>query len=490
MITRSKLHEELKNKLELPDYYGNNLDALWDMLTGYLKMPLTIVFINFKMCRKNLGNYANDLLLVFNQAENEIDGFEIIVKSEFRRVKDKKYRLRVTSMDTLNFCRKYFVERKGTNCAKWDNLTELFGEDDLIPMWVADMDFKVPEVVGEALKERIEHGVYGYTFVPESYYESFINWEEKRHGYKAQKDWIRLSQGVVPALYWFINAFTKVGESVIVLAPVYYPFQDAIKDTGRNLIMCDLINENGYYTVDFDKFEKDIIENKVKMFIQSSPHNPVGRVWKEDELDRILKICKDNNVLVISDEIHQDLILNGHKHIPSAIVKNGFYTDNLITITAASKTFNLAGLSTSHMIIENPEIRKTYDDYIKSTIHTGPNLMGLIATEAAYSGGEEWLDSLIKVIEENYNIIADSFSKHLPKAVVSPLEGTYLVWIDLREYVDKEGMKEFIQDKCKIAIDFGEWFSPLYKGFIRVNVATDPKYIKFAVENIIKNIVK
>jgi len=488
MTTKDMMHEELKDKLELPEFYGNNLDALWDMLTGYLEMPLTIIFINFKIFRDSLGEYANNLLFLFNKAEDEMDGFKIIVKSEFKKVKSKKYRVRTTDKNVLDFCKKYFAYRKGTNCSKWDGLKKIFGRDDLISMWVADMDFKSPEAVRDALRERIDHGVYGYSLIPESYYESFIDWEEKHHGYKINKDWIRLSQGVVPAIYWFINAFTKSDESVIVLAPVYYPFHNAVKDTGRKLIMCELKNEDGYYTVDFERFERDIIENKVKMFIQSSPHNPVGRVWRGEELEKLLKICKDNDVLVISDEIHQDIVLNGYKHIPAATVNNGEYADNLITITAASKTFNLASLNTSHMVIENPKIRKIYDDYVSSIAQKGANLMGLIATEAALRGGEEWLASLIKVIEENYDIIVKSFSKHLPDATISPLEGTYLAWIDLRAYIDKKHIKEFILDKCRIAVDFGEWFSPLYEGFIRLNIATHPKYVKVAVENIIYNL--
>lgn len=488
MTTKFKLHEEIKNKLNLPDFYGNNLDALWDMLTGYVLMPLTIVFINFNVCKRHLGYYADDLLFVFNQVENEMNGFKIIVKREFAKTQNKKYKFKNLEIGEEDFCEKYFIERKGTNSAKWDNLKEMFGKDDLIPMWVADMDFKSPDSVKRALKKRIDHGVYGYSVVPDSFYESFINWEEKHHNYSISKEWIRLCPGVVPAIYWFVNAFTDPKDSIIVLAPVYYPFQDAVKDTNRNLIMCELENDDGYYFVDYERFEREIKENKVKMFIHSSPHNPVGRVWSEDELDKLFKICKDNEVLIISDEIHQDIVLNGYKHIPSGIVKNGYYANNLITITSASKTFNLAGLSASQMVIENPKLRKIYDEYVLNICQTGINLMGTIATEAAYTGGESWLMALIKVIEDNYEYVKKSFDKYIPKAVLSPLEGTYLLWIDLRNYIDKKDVKEFIQDKCNIAVDFGEWFSPLYEGFIRLNIATHPKYVKFAVKNIIETI--
>ncbi|MCL2320890.1 MAG: PatB family C-S lyase [Oscillospiraceae bacterium] len=480
MTTKAKLHKEMKNKLDLPEYYGNNLDALWDMLTGYVEMPLKIIIINFNVCKKALGDYAEDLLFVFEQVEKELDDFILIVKNE---LKDDKTR-------SQDFCDIFYTDRIDTNSVKWDNLKETFGNEDLIPMWVADMDFESPEAVRIALKERINHNVYGYSIVPESYYKAFINWEEIHHSYKIKKEWIRLASGVVPAIYWFINAFTRPNDSIIILLPVYYPFQNAIKNTNRNLVTCELINDNGYYKIDFDEFERSIVENKVKMFIQSSPHNPVGRVWSMEEQDKILKICKDNGVLVISDEIHQDIILNGHKHIPAATVKDGYYADNIITITSASKTFNLAALNTANMIIESPEIRQEYDDYIKTISTSSVNLMGIIATQAAYNYGEEWLSDLLLVLEDNYKLVKESFNEFLPKIVVSPLEGTYLVWIDLREYVDRENIKEFIEDKCGIGVDYGEWFSPLYKGFIRLNIATRTTLVRYAVQNIIDNINK
>ena len=206
-------------------------------------------------------------------------------------------------MDIKNFCEKYSIDRRGTNSLKWDMLDKRYGDKDLIPMWVADMEFKTPEVVIEAMKQRIEHGVFGYAYVPDSYYTSFINWEKNQHNYEVNKKWMRFSTGVVVALYSFVNAYTNLGDSVIIFTPVYYPFHDAVIDTGRKLITSELINTNGVYTIDFENFEKNIIENHVKLFIQCSPHNPVGRVWTEGELDKVLSICKKHNVLVASDEI-------------------------------------------------------------------------------------------------------------------------------------------------------------------------------------------
>lgn len=391
-------------------------------------------------------------------------------------------------MSIEEFCDKYSINRLGTNSLKWDALDKRYGDKNLIAMWVADMEFKTPEVVTDAMKKRIEHGIFGYSYVPDSYYEAFIKWEKTQHNYEVNKDWIRFSTGVVTSLYWFVNAFTKLGDSVIIITPVYYPFHNAVKDNGRNLVTSELINTKGVYTIDFENFEKSIIDNHVKLFIQCSPHNPAGRVWTEEELDKILSICKTHNVLVVSDEIHQDIIIGENKQIPAAIVSGAKYADNLITVTAASKTFNLAGLLNCNIVISNEELRKKYDTYTKTINQTEVNIMGLTATEAAYSHGKEWLDSLLDVIRYNYNHVKNRLSEEAPKIIVTPLEGTYLVWIDLRGYINPNDTKAFIQDKCRLAVDFGEWFSIDCKGFVRLNMATDPKYVEKAIDNIINNI--
>lgn len=391
-------------------------------------------------------------------------------------------------MEWEQFVEKYAIERKGTNSLKWDMLKERFGDADLLAAWVADMEFKAPEQVLEAIKQRVDHGVFGYTYVPESYYEAFIRWEKERHGYEVKKEWMRFSTGVVTALYWFVNAFTKPEESVIILTPVYYPFSNAVKDTGRNLVTCELVNTNGVYTIDYEAFERKIVENDVKLFIQCSPHNPVGRVWTEDELEKVLSICKKHGVVVVSDEIHQDITMGQHKHIPSAIVANGEFADQLITVTAPSKTFNLAGLLTSQIIISNEELRKQFDRFVKTVNQTEVNLLGMTAATAAYTHGADWLDGLLNVVEYNRKYAVEQFEKHAPKLVISPLEGTYLLWIDLRAYIQSDEVKAFIQDTCRIAIDYGEWFSPEAKGFIRLNLGTEPRYIKQAVDTILEHL--
>ena len=388
-------------------------------------------------------------------------------------------------MQKEKFLKEYLVERKGTYSLKWDALDKRFGNADLISMWVADMEIKAPKEVIEALKERCEHGVFGYSYVSDEYYNSVINWLKEKHNYEIKKEWLRFTNGVVTAIYCFVNIFTKVDDAILILTPVYYPFHNAVKDNNRKLITCDLKNTDGYFTIDYDEVEKKIVENNVKLFIQCSPHNPAGRVWKEEELAKILEICKKHNVLVISDEIHQDIIMKGYKHIPSAIVANGKYADNLITVSAASKTFNLAGLIHSNIIISNAELRKKYDEEIKKINQTEINILGMLATQVAYEKGSEWLENVKEIIEDNFNYLKTELNKHIPEITITNLEGTYLVFLDLRKIIPIDKVKEFIQDKCNLAIDFGEWFGASFKGFIRVNLATDPEIVKKAVENII-----
>lgn len=388
-------------------------------------------------------------------------------------------------MQKEKFLKEYLVERKGTYSLKWDALDKRFGNADLISMWVADMEIKAPKEVIEALKERCEHGVFGYSYVSDEYYNSVINWLKEKHNYEIKKEWLRFTNGVVTAIYCFVNIFTKVDDAVLILTPVYYPFHNAVKDNNRKLITCDLKNTDGYFTIDYDEVEKKIVENKVKLFIQCSPHNPAGRVWKEEELAKILEICKKHNVLVISDEIHQDITMKGYKHIPSAIVANGKYADNLITVSAASKTFNLAGLIHSNIIISNDELRKKYDKEIKKINQTEINILGMLATQVAYEKGSEWLENVKEIIEDNFNYLKTELNKHIPEITITNLEGTYLVFLDLRKIIPIDKVKEFIQDKCNLAIDFGEWFGASFKGFIRINLATDPEIVKKAVESII-----
>lgn len=377
--------------------------------------------------------------------------------------------------------------RIGSNCLKWDGLKSRFGNENLIAMWVADMDFKTPQPVIDALKERVEHGIFGYHMPPDSYYEAFINWEREKHGYDVKREWIRFSPGVVPALFWFINILTNPGDSCIVMGPVYYPFHHAIEENNRRLIFNNLKNDKGIYTIDFESFEKDIIENKVKLFILSSPHNPVGRVWTKEELKKVLDICKANNVFVLADEIHQDIIIGDKKQIPAATVGN--YDDILVTLTAATKTFNLASCQNSFVIIPDNKIREKFDKYFKSIGGDSGNVFGYIAVEAAYRYGEEWLNEILAKIKENYEYTRKILLKHLPHVVISPLEGTYLAWYDFSYYINEKEIKSFFQDKCNLAVDYGSWFGVGGKGHIRINLATERKIVEEAMNNIINQLL-
>ncbi|WP_313156030.1 MalY/PatB family protein [Lacrimispora sp.] len=391
-------------------------------------------------------------------------------------------------MDIEKFCRENCVERRGTGTLKWDSLQEIFGDADLLPLWVADMEIQSPAAVREALVKRVEHGVFGYGTVEDTCFESFFAWQKKHHNVELARENIRFATGVVGSLYAAVRAYTKEEASVIICPPVYYPFYDAILNTGRKLVTCELDNNNGYYTLDFEKFEKEIVDNKVEMFILCSPHNPVSRVWTEEELDTMFGICRSHGVLVVSDEIHQDFTYEGKKFVSSALVRNGKYKDILITLNAGSKTFNLAGLIHSHVIIFDKPLMETYDAYIKGIGSPEVNLMGVAGVEAAFRGGEEWLENVKALIIHNYNYMKQEFARELPKIVVTPLEGTYLSWIDLRGYLTGEETAGFIQNKCRLACDAGEWFSLMAHGFIRINLATDTKNVVTAVESIIKNI--
>lgn len=380
-----------------------------------------------------------------------------------------------------------YVDRRGTNCAKWDGQAKMFGEEGLHAMWVADMDFQTPESVREALHKYVDMGAFGYYAVPDSYYQAFINWEEKHHGLKVEKEWIRFSPGVVSAFNWLVQIMTNPGDAGIIMTPVYYPFSNAIKDNKRTLVTSDLVNNNGIYTIDFEDFEKKIVENDVKFFILCSPHNPVGRVWTEEELRNTFEICRKHNVFVISDEIHQDLVIGEKKQIPSYLI--GEYTDMMVAITAPSKTFNLAAGQNSIVMIPEEKIREKWDGFVHN-LHVGSgNGFGYIAAEAAYSGGEKWLEAVNAQLKENYEYVRDRFAKGLPKVVVSPLEGTYLCWIDLSAYVQAEDMEEIIQKKCHLAVDFGDWFGgERFAGFIRMNLATSLENVKIGVEAIVENL--
>ena len=379
-----------------------------------------------------------------------------------------------------------YVDRKGTHCEKWDGLGERFGREDLLALWVADMDFRVPQCVLEAEKDYLDTGVFGYYHPSEGYYQAFMDWEQERHGYSMQREWLRFSPGVVPAINWLIQIFTEPQDRVLVLTPVYYPFLHAVRDNERTLVACQLVHQDGQYSVDLAAFEAAIAENQVRMFIMSSPHNPVSRVWRREELTAMLDICKKHGVLVLSDEIHQDLTFDGHKHIPSATA--GDYSHMVITLTAASKTFNLAGCQNAFVVLPDAKLRKEYDAFTKRIHIREGNPFGYIAVEAAYRGGKAWLQQVQEIIWNNYGYLREQLAIHLPKACVTPLEGTYLMWVDFAAYLQPEEMERFFEETCGIAVDYGAWFEGDGQSHIRINLATSRENVEKAMSAILQGL--
>lgn len=377
-----------------------------------------------------------------------------------------------------------YINRIGTNCEKWDLQAESFGENGLMGLWVADMDFRVPRCVQEALLNYVNFGVYGYASPKDGYFDAFIAWEKEQHGYEVQRDWIRYSPGVVPGLNWCVQTYTKPGDAVIVMTPVYYPFLHAVKNNGRRLVTSELINDHGRYSADFADFEQKIAENDVKLFILCSPHNPVGRVWTKEELQTMMEICRRHNVFVVSDEIHHDLIFGERPHIPTATV--GAYDDMLVTLTAPSKTFNLAGLKNSVVIIPDENVRAKFDKFAACVRISGGNTPGYVAAEAAWREGHDWLNAVKDVIRDNERYVRETLTAALPKLVISPLEGTYLLWIDFGAYLSEEELAPFFQGKCRLAFDYGSWFGGEGKTFIRMNLATSRENITEAVRRIVE----
>ena len=376
-----------------------------------------------------------------------------------------------------------YKDRLGTDCNKWDGCEEKFGDEHLLPLWVADMDFEAPSCVKQALKEYVDFGVFGYYQIPNRYYEAFINWEKTYHDYDVKKEWIRFAPGVVPAFNWLIHILTNERDGVLITPPVYYPFKDAVVNNNRTLVESPLMRLEDHYELDYEDFERKIKEQNVKLFIFCTPHNPVGRVWKRDEIVKVLDICKKHGVYVIADEIHQDIIMDGYQKVTAAATGN--YDEIMVTLTAATKTFNLAGCQNSIVVIPNESLRKRYDDYLTRLRITGGNAFGYIAVQSAYEGGRKWLDEVLNIIEENYHLMKSILEEKLPKVWIPKLEGTYLMWIDLGAYVSADEIESVIQKDCGLAVDYGSWFGgEAYGTFIRVNLATREENIRLAAEKI------
>lgn len=389
-------------------------------------------------------------------------------------------------MTNTEFLNRYLTDRRNTGCLKWDSLEDVFGEKDLLPMWIADTEFKTCDEIRQALHQKIDHGIFGYARLPEGYIEAYSGWMQRHHGTSIEKEWVQFVPGCVTAIAWLIKAFTKEGDAGLLLTPVYYPFHSVIKDTGRKLVTVDMRYDKGRFSIDFDAFERAIVDNHIKFYIHCSPHNPVARVWTEEELDRLFNICRKHGVFVISDEIHQDIIFPGHKFIPSLFVQNGAYRDMVVTVTSVSKTFNLPGLIHSHILIADENLRQTYQTFSRGNNRTSMNLLGLTAAQAGYTYADEWYAALLNVIQDNYQRMCAQLEQYAPDIYVTPLEGTFLPMLDLRNVLSPDEVKDFMVHKCHLAVDYGEQFGENFKGFIRLNIATDPKFVDMSINNILK----
>ncbi len=380
----------------------------------------------------------------------------------------------------LNFDK--VVERRGTGCLKYDFVKQWGMPEDVLPLWVADMDFETSSYVVDALAERLRHGIFGYTESGEEYFEAVKGWMARHHDWEIQRDWLVKTPGVVFALAMAVRAYTNPGDAVLIQQPVYYPFSEVVRDNGRRLISNTLyLGDDNRYHIDFEDFERKLVEEKIKLFILCSPHNPVGRVWTREELCRLGDLCVKHNVTVVSDEIHADFVFQG-KHQVFANLKKEYESVSIIC-TAPSKTFNLAGLVMSNIFIPDAELRKRFRGQMDAAGISQLGVMGLTACEAAYRHGEEWYQAMLKYVKDNIDFISQYVKENLPGVRMVEHEGTYLVWLDFRGIgLDEKTLEHKIVHEAKLWLDSGTMFGEGGSGFQRVNAACSRKILKEALD--------
>lgn len=379
-------------------------------------------------------------------------------------------------------------DRRGTGAFKWNSMYEAKPDvsDGVIPFSVADMEFQNPQPLLDGMAKYVSQAVYGYTGPTHAYYESVINYMKRRHNWDIQKDWIITTPGVVPALNELVKAFSEPGDGVIITRPVYYPFSMAIENSGRKLVNVSLINRNGHYEMDFEGLEKAAKDPSTKLMILCSPHNPVGRVWTEDELRKLASICNSNGVMILSDEIHFDFVFPGHKHTVLATLSEEIAQNNIFC-TAPSKTFNLGGVQVSNIIIPNPKLRERYNEYHKSMGMLALNMFAYKIGELVYNTCGDWFEELMQVLDTNRKLVEQYITTYLPQIKVIPLEGTYLQWLDCRALgMSGKELETFMQEKAELFFDEGYIFGEEGDGFERWNLACPTKYIQEGLERLRK----
>ena len=379
-----------------------------------------------------------------------------------------------------------YVERRGTRSIKWDGCNAKFGVDpavEMLPMWIADMDFPAPAEVVETVVERAKHGVYGYIINrPDSFPESIASWVSRRYGWEAKPEWILFTPGVIPGFNITYQTFTEPGDGVIVQTPIYYPFMDGIRNNGRTMVVNQLMETDGYYTMNFQELERQVQDPKNKILIMANPHNPTGRCWTAEELTRLGELCADNGVLLICDEIHADLIMEGAKHCSMGTLSQKIL-NNTIFHYAPSKTFNLAGLQTAFVIIPNDTIRAKFEQGLTANRIFNMNWFGQAALETAYDKCEDYVTGLCEYVNANMDYMVDYVRKNLPMLKLRKSEGTYMVWVDFRGTgMTTEEIEQFIAHKAHIGVDMGTWFGPGGEGWLRFNLACPRCLVEKAME--------
>lgn len=376
------------------------------------------------------------------------------------------------------------ISRHGTYSVKYDTAKENHMPEDVLPLWVADMDFKASSYIQEALLGQIEHGIFGYSEMGEEYFKAVQGWMQRRHDWKVEREWLVKTPGVVYALAMAVRAFTKEGEAVLIQPPVYYPFKRVIENNNRKLVCNPLVlGADGRYQIDFEDFEKKIVQEKVSLFLLCSPHNPVGRVWSREELERLGDICLKHHVLVVSDEIHFDFVFQG-KHQVFADIKEEFQKIS-VTATAPSKTFNIAGLQASNIFIPNKELREKFEQQIEAVGGGDLTIMGMLAAKAAYEHGDEWYEAMHQYIKENIAFAKEFIEERIPSIKMMEQEGTYLLWLDCRG-LGMQGLEleDFVIHKAGLWLDAGSMFGEEGTGFERVNAACPRSVLKEALERL------
>ncbi|MBQ2744460.1 MAG: pyridoxal phosphate-dependent aminotransferase [Lachnospiraceae bacterium] len=377
------------------------------------------------------------------------------------------------------------IDRRDTKSLKYDFAVNRGRPKDVLPLWVADMDFKTSSYIIEALENTVKHGIFGYSESDEEYFNVVSSWMKRRYDWDVKGNWLIKTPGIVYALAMAVRAYTEEGDSVLIQQPVYYPFSEVVEDNKRRLVINELVqHEDGKYYIDYEDFENKIVSENVKLFILCNPHNPVGRVWTKEELATIGDICLKHNVIVVSDEIHADFVF-ARKHTVFANVKEE-YKDISIVCTSPSKTFNIAGLQVSHIFIANDELRKSFVEQVNGTGYSQLNLPGLVACEAAYKYGDEWLDAVLKVIRSNAEYVDAYLKEKLPKVKMTELEGTYLVWLDFRDYgLSDIELNRMIIHKAGLWLDRGSLFGKAGEGYQRINIACPRSILTEALDKLV-----